>query len=170
MFLRNNLFLAALLMGCLHGRAELVIVADSETTLPIVEVKSLSWMGNFSTGSLVVNYADGQQLTIPFSQITKLTMKPDEVEVEQHPTTEDEQDGDPTKVQSVASDKGVSASVSGDYLMLDGVSAKDVVAIFNTVGKCVTRFKAASCISLHGLPAGTYVAHVGGHSVKFIKR
>lgn len=159
MSIRKQLFLAALLMGSLHGRAELVIVADSETTLPIAEVTSLSWTGNFNTGSLVVNYADGQQMSFPFSEIAKLTLKPDEVE-----------EDDATKIHTAASDKVVRASVSGDYLLLDGTSAKDVVTIFNTAGKCVARLKAASCISLQGLSAGTYVAQIGGRSVKFIKR
>lgn len=164
MFLRKNLFLVALLMSALSCRAELVIVSDSETTLPIVEVKSLSWIGNFSSGSLVVNYADGNQLFVPFSEITKLTLIPD---VKEDPTTKED---DETKIQSTTTGKIVRASVSGDYLLIDGVTAKDVVTVFNTAGKCVARVGGANCVSLHGLPAGTYVAHVGGHSVKFIKR
>lgn len=164
MFLRKNLFLVALMMSGLSCHAELVIVADNETTLPIAEVKSLSWTGNFSSGNLVVNYADGEQMSVPFSEITKLTLTPD---VKEDPTKEEE---DATKILSTTSGKIVRASVSGDYLLLDGVSTKDVVTIFNTAGMRVAKVGAANCISLHGLHAGTYVAHVGGHTVKFIKR
>lgn len=164
MFLRRNLFLVALAMSCLSSNAELVIVADSETSVQIAEVTSLSWTGNFSTGSLVVNYKNGEKISVSFSEITKVTLTPD---VKEDSTNGEE---DPTWIQSTAADNVVRASVSGDYLLLSGVTAKDVVTVFNTAGKCVAKVGAANCISLHGLPAGTYVAHVGGHSVKFIKR
>lgn len=163
MFLRKNLFLAALLMGSLGCRAELVIVTDSDTTLPIAEVKSLSWTGNFSTGNLVVNYVDGEPMSVPFSEITKLTLTPD---VKEEPSTGEE---DETKIKTTASSV-VRASVSGDYLLLSGVKAKDVITVFNAAGKRVAKVGSANCISLQGLPAGTYVAHVSGRSVKFIKR
>lgn len=157
MNIRKSLLFASILMGGLTARAEVVIVADSVTTLPIAEVKSLSWTGNFNTGSLVVNYADGKQTSVPFSEITNVTLAPDVKE-------------DETWVKPTMTDRRVRVSVSGDYLLLDGVSAGDVIVISNMAGQQVKRVKAVSCISLHSLPAGTYVAQVVGRSVKFVKR
>lgn len=163
---RKVVFLAMLLAGSMAARADLVIVAGSQTTLPVVAVESISWSGDFNTGSLVFNFVDGQRVAVPFSQITQLKFAQGASgEITDEPDSPD----NPDAIHLAESDS-VCVSVSGDYLLLKGLPDGTPVSIFTLAGQRVARGLMAPCISLRALPAGTYIVQAGVRSVKVIKR
>ena len=163
---RKAVFLAMLLTGSMAARADLVIVAGSQTTLPVVAVESISWSGDFNTGSLVFNFVDGQRVAVPFSQITQLKFAQD---ANGEITDEPDSPNNPDAIHLAESDS-VCVSVSGDYLLLKGLPDGTPVSIFTPTGRRVARGLMAPCISLRVLPAGTYIVQAGARSVKVIKR
>ena len=166
---RKVVFLAMLLAGSMAARADLVIVAGSQTTLPVVAVESISWSGDFNTGSLVFNFVDGQRVAVPFSQITQLKFAQGASgEITDEPD-EPDSPANPDAIHLAESDS-VCVSVSGDYLLLKGLPDGTPVSIFTLAGRRVARGLMAPCISLRALPAGTYIVQAGARSVKVIKR
>lgn len=163
---RKVVFLAMLLTGSMTARADLVIVAGSQTTLPVVAVESISWTGDFNTGSLVFNFVDGQRVAVPFSQITQLKFAQG---ASGEMTDEPDSPDNPDAIHLAESDS-VCVSVSGDYLLLKGMPDGTPVSIFTLAGRRVARGLMAPCISLRALPAGTYIVRAGVRSVKVIKR
>ena len=61
------MLLPILALFSLSTSAEIVIVADTESSHEISEISSLSFDGDFSSGSLVVNYKDGTRSTHPIA-------------------------------------------------------------------------------------------------------
>lgn len=167
-----------LLAGSMTVRADIVIVNDSQTTLPTATVESISWTGDFKTGSLIFNFADGQQSAVPFAQIAQLKFAPDakeetteEPDGPKEPENPDNPDNPemPDAIRQARADS-LCVSVSGDYLLLKGLADGTPVSILTTAGQRVAHLPVTPCISLHALPAGTYIIKVGHRAVKILKR
>ena len=81
MYSLRHLFmlLPILALFSLSTSAEIVIVADTESSHEISEISSLSFDGDFSSGSLVVNYKDGTRSTLPIAKVSKVLFTADDV-------------------------------------------------------------------------------------------
>ncbi len=154
-----------LMAGNLGLLAEVVVVDDSQTTMSVAAVRSISWTGDFKTGNLVFHFVDGQQTTVPFTQIARIVFRTDDHENPSNPENPDTPDG----MQQTAYDS-MRVSVSGDHLLLSGLPAQCDVRVFSASGCLVSRLVGSACMSLRALPAGTYIVQAGDRSVKILKR
>lgn len=151
---RLVLSVLSITLGCNALRAEVVITAETETSVRIADITDISFEGDFRTGSLLVNYADGTTLSSPIASIHKLTFQPDE---------------DLTAIATT--DLAPTVSVCGNLLLVRSQGGSMVIT--NAEGKRVaasTLNKGLSTFSLSSLPNAMYVLNVNGHSVKFLKK
>ena len=145
-----------LMTGVIAARAEIIIHADTESTLKIAEVRSMTFDGDFRSGNLVVNYTDGTSTLTPIASIQKITFRAEEHESE---GIREVKVGHPT------------IAVRGDMLLItaEGGRAR-VVCLDGRLVSTVALTAGATALSLASLPAGIYIIDVNGESLKLQKK
>lgn len=152
----RRFFVSALLitLGCNAPRAEIVITTETETSVRIADITDITFQGNFQTGSLQVNYADGTSAFTPIASIRKITFQPDAQEDAITPTTD-------VPVISIHGDL-LFIHCKGGSMTLHSAEGKHIMA---------ARLKnGINAFSLSSLPHGVYVLRANGHQVKFLKK
>lgn len=138
--------------GCV--KAEIVIVADEETSINISEISNITFDGDFNTGNIVVNYTDGTTGSMPVASVHKITFKEDE---------------EPSGIAEVSTKASV--AVKGDMLFLTADGG--CIGIFDVNGVKMMQMaldKGTNVLSLQSLAKGVYVLNVNGQTLKFEKR
>lgn len=141
-------------LGCNALKAEVVITAETETSIRIADIIDIAFEGDFRTGALLVNYADGTTVSTPIASIRKITFLPDE------------------DLTAVATTKDVpTVSVCGNLLLIHSQGGS--MTVCDAAGRKVAGTalgKGLTTFSLEGLPNAVYVLNVNGHTVKFLKK
>ena len=141
-------------LGCNAPRAEIVITTETETSVRIADITDITFQGNFQTGSLQVNYADGTSASTPIASIRKITFQPDAQEDAITPTTD-------VPVVSIHGDL-LFIHCKGGSMTLHTTDSKRIMA---------ARLKnGINAFSLSSLPHAIYVLRANGHQVKFLKK
>ena len=145
-----------LMTGVIAAKAEIIIQADTESTLRIAEVRSLTFDGDFRSGNLVVNYTDGTSASTPIASIQKITFRIEGNESED--------------IRKVKRDKPTIA-VQGDMLLItaDGGRAR-LVSLDGRLVSVIQLTAGTSALSLASLPVGIYIIDVNGESLKLQKK
>ena len=145
-----------LMTSVIAARAEIIIQADTESTLKIAEVRSLTFDGDFHSGNLVVNYTDGTSASTPIASIQKIIFRAEEHESE---GIQEVKGGHPT------------VAVQGDMLLITSVGGRArVVCLDGKLVSTVTLTAGTTPLSLASLPAGIYIIDVNGESLKLQKK
>lgn len=149
-----SIIMSMLFMAVPTAKAEIIITAESDTTIQIKEVSSISFDGDFKTGSLVINYADGTHTSTPIQSISQISFKSESTE--------------PDAINHVESAPTI--AVQGDLLFITTEGGR--AAIYDGGGRLVQQTElrqGTTTLSLAALPKGVYIVNINGHSAKISK-
>ncbi len=136
-------------------RAEIIITADSDTTVKVASVKSIAFDGDFKTGNLVINFVDGSNTSTPVASIKQISMKSEST--------------DETSIADINAAPTVAVSKNMLFITADGGRA----AVYDAAGRLLQSVKLSqgtTTLSLAALPNGVYIININGHSIKLNKQ
>ena len=147
--------LAMMILGTSSMKADIIISAESDTTVKVASVKSITFDGDFKTGNLVVNFIDGSNTTTPIADIKQITLKSEKA--------------DETAIANIDATPTVAVSKDMLFITADGGRA----SVYDTAGRQLNNVKldkGTTTLSLSALPDGVYIVNINGHSIKLNKR